>query len=53
MTFFCFQGEKNDSHDFVYDAIKGGASALVVERKIDIDFPKLFLPAAENDERNS
>ena len=31
--FFCFQGEKNDSHDFVYDAIKGGASALVVEKK--------------------
>ncbi|MCH2617266.1 MAG: Mur ligase domain-containing protein, partial [Acidimicrobiales bacterium] len=32
--FFCFKGEKKDSHDFVYDAIKGGASALVVERKI-------------------
>ena len=40
--FFCFQGEKNDSHDFVYDAIKGGASALVVERKIDIDFPQVI-----------
>ena len=40
--FFCFQGEKNDSHDFVNDAIKGGASALVVERKIDIDFPQVI-----------
>ena len=40
--FFCFQGEKNDSHDFVYDAIKGGASALVVERVIDIDFPQVI-----------
>ena len=40
--FFCFQGEKNDSHDFVYDAIKGGASALVVEREIDIDFPQVI-----------
>ena len=40
--FFCFQGEKNDSHDFVNDAIKGGTSALVVERKIDIDFPQVI-----------
>ena len=40
--FFCFKGEKKDSHDFVYDAIKGGASALVVERKIDIDFPQVI-----------
>ena len=40
--FFWFKGEKKDSHDFVYDAIKGGASALVVERKIDIDFPQVI-----------
>ncbi|MEC7115886.1 MAG: Mur ligase family protein, partial [Actinomycetota bacterium] len=40
--FFCFQGENTDSHDFVYDAIKGGASALVVERKIDTDFPQVI-----------
>tara|TARA_Y100000748_G_scaffold117473_1_gene98569 strand:- start:149 stop:1555 length:1407 start_codon:yes stop_codon:yes gene_type:complete len=40
--FFCFQGEKNDSHDFAYDAIKAGASALVVERRIDIDFPQVI-----------
>ena len=40
--FFCFKGEKKDSHDFAYDAIKGGASALVVERKIDIEFPQVI-----------
>ena len=40
--FFCFKGEKKDSHDFAYDAIKSGASALVVERKIDIDFPQVI-----------
>jgi len=40
--FFCIKGEKVDSHDFAHDAIKGGASALVVERRIDIDFPQVI-----------
>ncbi len=40
--FFCFEGEKNDSHDFIYDVIEEGASALVVERRIDIDFPQVI-----------
>tara|TARA_Y100000768_G_scaffold208605_1_gene157125 strand:- start:1822 stop:3228 length:1407 start_codon:yes stop_codon:yes gene_type:complete len=44
--FFCFQGEKNNSHDFAYDAIKGGASALIVEREIDIDFPQVISPTS-------
>ena len=44
--FFCFQGEQNDGHDFAYDAIKAGASALVVEKRIDIDFPQVITSAS-------
>ncbi|MBC95496.1 UDP-N-acetylmuramoyl-L-alanyl-D-glutamate--2,6-diaminopimelate ligase [bacterium] len=40
--FFCFEGEKNDSHNFAHDVIKEGASALVVERRVNIDFPQII-----------
>ncbi len=40
--FFCFKGDKYDSHDFAHDAIEGGACALVVERRIEIDYPQVI-----------
>jgi UDP-N-acetylmuramoyl-L-alanyl-D-glutamate--2,6-diaminopimelate ligase len=38
--FFCFAGEKTDGHDFAAKAVEAGASALVVERPLDVDVPQ-------------
>ena len=38
--FFCFPGEKTDGHDFAPAAVEAGASALVVERQLDLDVPQ-------------
>jgi UDP-N-acetylmuramoyl-L-alanyl-D-glutamate--2,6-diaminopimelate ligase len=38
--FFCFPGEKTDGHDFATGAVEAGASALVVERPLDIEVPQ-------------
>ena len=38
--FFCFPGEKTDGHDFALAAVEAGASALVVERPLDLDVPQ-------------
>ena len=38
--FFCFPGEKTDGHDFAPGAVEAGASALVVERPLDLDVPQ-------------
>lgn len=35
-VFFCIRGFAHDGHDFAADAVSRGASALVVERKLDI-----------------
>ncbi len=32
--FFCYKGEKFDSHDFAEDAVKSGAAAIICERKL-------------------
>lgn len=34
--FFCYEGEKFDSHEFAQSAVSAGASALICERKLDI-----------------
>jgi UDP-N-acetylmuramoyl-tripeptide--D-alanyl-D-alanine ligase len=34
--FFALQGERNDGHDFVSQAISGGASGAVIERPMDL-----------------
>lgn len=34
--FFCLSGAKVDGHDFVEDAVKKGAVAIVAEKKIKI-----------------
>jgi UDP-N-acetylmuramoyl-L-alanyl-D-glutamate--2,6-diaminopimelate ligase len=38
--FFCFAGEKTDGHDCAAAAVDAGASALVVERPLDLDVPQ-------------
>jgi UDP-N-acetylmuramoyl-L-alanyl-D-glutamate--2,6-diaminopimelate ligase len=38
--FFCFAGERTDGHDFAPEAVEAGASALVVERPLELDVPQ-------------
>jgi UDP-N-acetylmuramoyl-L-alanyl-D-glutamate--2,6-diaminopimelate ligase len=38
--FFCFPGERTDGHDFAPAAVEAGASALVVERPLELDVPQ-------------
>jgi UDP-N-acetylmuramoyl-L-alanyl-D-glutamate--2,6-diaminopimelate ligase len=38
--FFCFPGERTDGHDFAPAAVEAGASALMVERFLDLDVPQ-------------
>src|SRR5919108_4723271 len=38
--FFCFPGERTDGHDFAAAAVEAGASALVVERPLELDVPQ-------------
>ena len=41
--FFCYDGEKYDSHEFAANAVKYGASVLVCERKLNIDIPQIVV----------
>jgi UDP-N-acetylmuramoyl-L-alanyl-D-glutamate--2,6-diaminopimelate ligase len=38
--FFCFAGEKTDGHDFAAAAVEAGATALVVERPLELEVPQ-------------
>jgi UDP-N-acetylmuramoyl-L-alanyl-D-glutamate--2,6-diaminopimelate ligase len=42
--FFCIPGASADGHDFAADAIRRGAVALVVERRLEVDVPQLLVP---------
>jgi UDP-N-acetylmuramoyl-L-alanyl-D-glutamate--2,6-diaminopimelate ligase len=44
--FFCFPGERTDGHDFAAAAIEAGASALVVERPLELDVPQALVEDA-------
>src|SRR5262245_1570533 len=44
--FFCVPGERADGHDFAPDALERGASALVVERPVDLNVPQLVVRSA-------
>jgi UDP-N-acetylmuramoyl-L-alanyl-D-glutamate--2,6-diaminopimelate ligase len=44
--FFCFAGEKTDGHDFAPAAVEAGASALVVERPLELDVPQALVEDA-------
>lgn len=39
--FVCLPGERVDGHDFAEEALRKGAQALLVERKLDLDVPQI------------
>lgn len=41
--FFCIRGGTVDAHNFAPQAIENGCTALVVERKLDIDCPQVLV----------
>lgn len=41
--FVALKGERFDAHDFAQDAVKGGAGALLVSRRLPIDVPQLVV----------
>jgi UDP-N-acetylmuramoyl-L-alanyl-D-glutamate--2,6-diaminopimelate ligase len=43
--FFCVPGFVRDGHDFAQDAVARGASALCVERQLDIALPQVVVPS--------
>jgi UDP-N-acetylmuramoyl-L-alanyl-D-glutamate--2,6-diaminopimelate ligase len=44
--FFCVVGEKRDGHEFAAQVVAAGASALVVERELDVAVPQVVVPSA-------
>ncbi len=48
MIFVAVSGHKNDGHDFIEQAIKAGAVAIIAERKIDADMGEAVLIIREN-----
>src|SRR5712691_6466486 len=43
--FFCIPGASADGHDFAGAAVGNGATALVVERPLELDVPQLVVPS--------
>jgi UDP-N-acetylmuramoyl-L-alanyl-D-glutamate--2,6-diaminopimelate ligase len=43
--FFCVPGQRVDGHDLAWEAIERGASAVVVERALDVGVPQLVVPS--------
>jgi UDP-N-acetylmuramoyl-L-alanyl-D-glutamate--2,6-diaminopimelate ligase len=41
--FFCIRGERIDGHDLAGEAVTAGATALVVERPLDLSVPQLVV----------
>src|SRR5919199_2540618 len=44
--FFCVPGARFDGHDFAPEAVARGATALVVERPLDLDVPQVLVADA-------
>jgi UDP-N-acetylmuramoyl-L-alanyl-D-glutamate--2,6-diaminopimelate ligase len=44
--FFCVPGQRADGHDFAAEAVERGASALVVERPLELPVPQLVVASA-------
>ena len=44
--FFCVPGARADGHDFAPGAVEAGASALVVERPLELDVPQAIVADA-------
>jgi UDP-N-acetylmuramoyl-L-alanyl-D-glutamate--2,6-diaminopimelate ligase len=48
-TLFCaVPGGTHDGHDHAMSAVRAGASALMVERRLDIDVPQLVVPSVRH-----
>ncbi len=45
--FVCLPGERVDGHDFAEEALKQGARALIVERKLDLKAPQILVENSE------
>jgi UDP-N-acetylmuramoyl-L-alanyl-D-glutamate--2,6-diaminopimelate ligase len=43
--FFCVPGERSDGHDFAADAVSRGASAIAVERVLELDVAQVVVPS--------
>ena len=43
--FFCVRGEQRDGHEFAADAVARGATALVVERLVDLPVVQVAVPS--------
>jgi UDP-N-acetylmuramoyl-L-alanyl-D-glutamate--2,6-diaminopimelate ligase len=43
--FFCVPGARTDGHDLAWEAIERGATALVVERRLEVQVPQLVVPS--------
>lgn len=41
--FACVPGRRSDGHDFAAEAVARGASALLVERQLDLDVPQILV----------
>jgi UDP-N-acetylmuramoyl-L-alanyl-D-glutamate--2,6-diaminopimelate ligase len=41
--FFCVPGERADGHDFAPEAVRNGAVALVVQRRLDLPVPQVVV----------
>jgi UDP-N-acetylmuramoyl-L-alanyl-D-glutamate--2,6-diaminopimelate ligase len=46
--FFCVPGANADGHDFAPQAVRSGATALVVERWLDLDAPQILVPSTRS-----
>ncbi len=44
--FFCVSGFRTDGHDFAVEAVRAGAAALVVERRLDLGVPEVLVESA-------
>jgi UDP-N-acetylmuramoyl-L-alanyl-D-glutamate--2,6-diaminopimelate ligase len=44
-VFFCIPGTRADGHDLAAEAVRRGAIALVVERRLDLDVPQAVVPS--------
>jgi len=44
--FFCVVGEKRDGHEFAAQVVEAGATALVVERGLEVAVPQVVVPSA-------
>lgn len=42
--FCCVVGEHSDGHDFAANVVAAGASALLVEREVNVDVPQIIVP---------